>query len=325
MPAILCIAFDVRKEFEHWRRIRNVCAHYKDYCFVKAHTLTLYAFIRQNLLSITVEGGMMTLLEEFKVFFDPNKTPPTASWQPLMDKVSTMVMPGQMQEFLHGVRKLIPFYTDKLLSFLHELHQSDKTEVKESARRYINGDDDVRQAYISEYPQSVATLLTKDEAYEFAKTRVPSMNNSANVMAALIQTGAIDKENYKELFASLHEITFHHDSHIGDLTPVEMTILDKAGYFSLILERYLNADYMKDYSHYQKVNHGMRFWTSVFWNMPVNKEFVKAVCEVFSQQYKPLALENFIVDEYLKDKNVHDKFFETAKAEGYKVPSSFNG
>ena len=58
LPLILVIPDNVRKEFEHWRNLRNVCAHYKEYCFVKAHTLTLYAFIVQYLLNISVEGGI---------------------------------------------------------------------------------------------------------------------------------------------------------------------------------------------------------------------------------------------------------------------------
>ena len=36
----------LRLQFDYWRDLRNVCAHYKEYRFIKAHTLTLYSFIR---------------------------------------------------------------------------------------------------------------------------------------------------------------------------------------------------------------------------------------------------------------------------------------
>ena len=49
---VLCMPEEVRKKFEYWRDLRNVCAHYKEYRFIKAHTLTLYSFISQYLLTI---------------------------------------------------------------------------------------------------------------------------------------------------------------------------------------------------------------------------------------------------------------------------------
>lgn len=323
VPAVLCISCDVRKEFEHWRSLRNVCAHYKDYCFVKAHTLTLYAFIIQNLLTITVEGGMMTLLGEFKTFFDPNKTPPTKSWQPLMDKIAIMVRLEQMPTFLQGIQKMIKYHTEKLLLFLYELYQKSKTDIKEITTSYIRNDDELLNAYISEYPHSVADLLTKDEVYGFTKQHVPYMRNSISVTAALVQTGMIEKDNYVELFANLIDTAYKHNSHIGYLMPEDMTTLSNAGFFSIVIQRYLNTSYMTDYSNYCKVNYSMSFWTSVFWNIPIDKEFVKAVCDVFGASRKPLALENFITDEYLKDKQIHEQFFEIAEKEGYKIPDSF--
>lgn len=323
VPAVLCLPANVRKEFEHWRNLRNICAHYKDYCFVKAHTLTLYSFIVQYLLSITVEGGMMTLLNEFKTFFDPVKTPPNKSWQPLIDKVHTMVRPDEMQTFLHGIRRLIYLDSDKIVLFLHELYQTNKLDIKDAVTLFINNDDDLRQTYISKYPQSVATLLTKDEVYEFAKRRVPYMRDCAAVMSAIVQTGMVDKENYEELFDNLIELAQKHDFYIGELTQVDKITLDNAGFFSFIMREYLNAGYMSKYQNYQDVNYSMRFWTSVFWLMPINKEFVKAVCEVFCASFKPLALENFVCDEYLKDNEIHDKFFEIAEKEGYTIPDVF--
>lgn len=325
VPAVLCISCDVRREFEHWRNLRNVCVHYKDYCFVKAHTLTLYAFVIQNLLGITVEGGMMTLLGEFEVFFDPNKTPPNKSWQPLMDKIPTMVMPEQVHTFLHGIRRMIVYKTGNFPLFLHELYQGSKTDVKEFVASYIKSDDDLLETYISEYPHSVAALLKKEEVYGVSKLRVPYMRNSVNVMAALVQTGMIEKDNYEEVFSKLIDTAYEHNSYIGSLMPEDAVTLGNAGFFSIIIQRYLNAGYMTSYNNYCKTNYSMSFWTSVFWNMPINKEFVKAVCEVFCESRKPLALENFIADEYLEDKDIHAKFFEIAERERYKVPRVFQG
>lgn len=107
LPLILVIPDNVRKEFEHWRNLRNVCAHYKEYCFVKAHTLTLYAFIVQYLLNISVEGGMNTLIKEFEVYFDPLKTSPNDPIEPLLDKITSMVQPKEILSFITELRKVM--------------------------------------------------------------------------------------------------------------------------------------------------------------------------------------------------------------------------
>ena len=49
---VLCMPNEVRKKFEYWKDLRNICAHYKEYHFIKAHTLTLYSFIAQYFVSV---------------------------------------------------------------------------------------------------------------------------------------------------------------------------------------------------------------------------------------------------------------------------------
>ena len=87
-PPVVQVAESVRTAFVYWRDLRNVCAHYKDEVFTKAHTLTLYAFIKQNILSITVEGGFEMLLQEFKDYYTPSKVDPSVTpVEPLLDKI----------------------------------------------------------------------------------------------------------------------------------------------------------------------------------------------------------------------------------------------
>ena len=69
-PKVVNMPDEARNKFPYWRELRNVCAHNKEYIFLKAHTLTLYAFIEQFLLRITVEGGMQALLNQFDDFYN---------------------------------------------------------------------------------------------------------------------------------------------------------------------------------------------------------------------------------------------------------------
>ena len=85
-PAILNMSPFVREQFQYWRKLRNVCAHYKDFDFIPAHVLTLYSFIISYLMKISVEGGAASLLMEFKDYCDPSKYSPTTPLNPLISK-----------------------------------------------------------------------------------------------------------------------------------------------------------------------------------------------------------------------------------------------
>ena len=59
--AVMNIQKEAREKFDYWRQLRNVCAHYKGYDLHKAHTLSLYSFIEQYLLTFSVEGSQVSL------------------------------------------------------------------------------------------------------------------------------------------------------------------------------------------------------------------------------------------------------------------------
>ena len=65
-----------------------------------------------------------------------------------------------------------------------------------------------------------------------------------------------------------------------------------------------------------------RFYSSHFNNIPIEKEFVQAVIDVFSNSSYPMALLNFVSDEYFKEKDIKDKFMLVLKELGEELPKS---
>lgn len=175
---ILVIPDNVRKEFELWGNLRNVCAHYKEYCFVKAHTLTLYAFIVQYLLNISVEGGMNTLIKDFEVYFDPLKTSPNDPIEPLLDKITSMVQPKEMLSFIAELRKVFKkAYRFDFYVILKNLYDRTDGNIKECVIEYLQQDEERIQGFIDEYPETVVELVSQKEAYSFAKKNLLMIND----------------------------------------------------------------------------------------------------------------------------------------------------
>lgn len=203
-PLILVIPDNVRKEFEHWRNLRNVCAHYKEYCFVKAHTLTLYAFIVQYLLNISVEGGMNTLIKEFEVYFDPLKTSPNDPIEPLLDKITSMVQPKEMLSFITELRKVMEkAYRFDFYAILKKLHGRTDGNIKESVIEYLQQDEERIQRFIDEYPETGIELVSQKEAYSFAKKNLLMINNWGAVWANMLVGGMIKDKDLDELQRNL--------------------------------------------------------------------------------------------------------------------------
>lgn len=150
---------EVRNKFDFSRDIRNVCAHYKEYHFIKAHTLVLYSFIAQYLLSISVEGGMQTLLQEFQDYYDITLTPENAPIEPLIAKIPSMVHPSEFETFIDTLKRTIyrSYYSD-ITKFLHKITHTLHSPYPEITLTYIHQHNGLEKRYISEFPESVVSV-----------------------------------------------------------------------------------------------------------------------------------------------------------------------
>lgn len=321
LPLILVIPDNVRKEFEHWRNLRNVCAHYKEYCFVKAHTLTLYAFIVQYLLTINVEGGMNTLLNEFEAYFDPLKTSPNEPIEQLLDKVISMVQPKEMLSFITELRKLSEkAYRFDFYVILKELFDRTEGNIKDSVIEYLQQDEKRIQGFVNEYPETIVELVPQKEAYSFAKKNLLMINNWGAVWANMLVAGMIKDKDLEELQRNLMSYMEKHDKSLYHISESQIDTLYRHGYFHMFVNEFLDSNKTQKYEVYQNINYSMSFYTSHFYNIPIDKGFVQAVIDVFSEPKYPMALGNFISDEYLKDEDIKNKFMAVLKDLGEELP-----
>lgn len=323
LPLILVIPDNVRKEFEHWRNLRNVCAHYNEYCFIKAHTLTLYAFIVQYLLNISVEGGLNTLLNEFETYFDPLKTSPNEPIEPLLDKISSMVQPKEMLSFIIELRKVSEkAYRFDFYAILKKLYDRTDGNIKECVIEYLQQDAEQIQGFINEYPETVIELVSQKDAYSFAKKNLLMINNWGAVWANMLVAGMIKDKDLDELQRNLMAYMEKHDKSLYHISESQIATLYRYGYFNTFINECLDSNKTQKYEVYQSINYSMSFYTSHFYNIPIDRSFVQAVIDVFSKSKYPLALQNFISDEYFKEENIKTQFMAVLKDLGESLPKS---
>lgn len=90
----------------------------------------------------------------------------------------------------------------------------------------------------------------------------------------------------------------------------------------MFINECLDSNKTQKYEVYQEINYSMSFYSSHFYNIPIDKEFVQAVIDVFSNSSYPIALKNFVSDEYFKEKDIKDKFMQVLKELGEELPKS---
>ncbi len=137
--AILCMADSLRNDFDFWRNRRNDCAHYKEYDINDSQVLALYSFLTQYLLKISVEGGVMTLLNEFKDACDPVKTSPKTSLQPLVDKILSMVAPEEMDYFFGNLESAMGYkFNGRYEQTMANIIKGGNEQLKNYAVKYLS-------------------------------------------------------------------------------------------------------------------------------------------------------------------------------------------
>lgn len=272
-------------------------------------------------LLFNVEGGMNTLLNEFEVYFDPLKTSPNEPIEPLLDKVISMVQPKEMLSFITELRKLSEkAYRFDFYVILKELFDRTEGNIKDSVIEYLQQDEKRIQGFVNEYPETIVELVPQKEAYSFAKKNLLMINNWGAVWANMLVAGMIKDKDLEELQRNLMSYMEKHDKSLYHISESQIDTLYRHGYFHMFVNEFLDSNKTQKYEVYQNINYSMSFYTSHFYNIPIDKGFVQAVIDVFSEPKYPMALGNFISDEYLKDEDIKNKFMAVLKDLGEELP-----
>lgn len=323
---ILCMSDFVRDQFKYWRHLRNVCAHYKEFVFLPAHVVTLYAFIESNLMKISVEGGTVSLLEELKDFCNPAKYTQTTPLTPIVSKITEMVPTNELEDFVDNAIKIVArCHHRNLHQFILDLLLLDgeaNSRIREVTRDNIKKDIISLNSFLDCYPELISQILTDAvEVREYWHRGFGISSNPHKIASSLLANGMIPKDQQEELFAVLLGISYPKKVYLQGLSNAELQILRNAGYFDHFYHRYFNKYYIKN--KYSEVCYKTDFYIEHIRLIDLNKDLVERMIDLFSCTPFPYTLRDRIRDELWSDPKFKTEFERIAIENNIAIPTNF--
>lgn len=323
--AVMNIHQEVREKFPFWRQLRNVCAHYKGYDLNKAHTLALYSFIEQYLLTFTIEGSQMSLNRLFDDYYNPMLTSVHEDIKPLLLKIDTAVHDDEFNNFFDEVRKSCrrhAKFTSRFHDFIHQAIYCCPKRVRDALRKYVQADMDYRDEYLDHYPQdSLEVLCGTENIHQFWYARLPHRRSKLTILALLLQAGLIPDADKEEAMRRCMQHAEEYSSLTNYSIDKELVgILADKGYFNLFIKLYFNSDNTS--RNAQSICYKTDFYIGMISIMPWDKKYVESLIGVFSKDYYPYTLQSRLQEMYQKDAEYKKAIDKICADEGWTLPDS---
>ena len=284
--AILDIPDTLRDDFTFWRNRRNDCAHYKAYDINASHVLAFYSMLNQYMLKITVEGGMKSLLREFKDAFDPAKTSPKEPIQPLVDKILLMVHPSEMNDFFDGLHSATRFHFDaKFYSILEGILSGSKKELKNYVIDYLRQSNDLVD-FLSHYPEEVGQLVAKDEVRTLWYSKLIYCRERFSIVAELISVGLLADDEVEECLERSIDNAYSQNDGMGSISEAKTKKLIEYGLLDSLKSTKLNPEFTRNNARECGQNH-YDFFRGIAYTLPINKCTVDMMLDIFNKTEHP--------------------------------------
>ncbi len=318
--ALFCMSDSLRKDFEFWRNRRNDCAHYKEYVINDSHVLAFYSFLTQYLMKISVEGGMVTLLNEFKDACDPTKTSPKASLQPLIDKILSMVNPEEINDFFASLNSVMGFsFNGRYEQTLADIIKGGNKDLKGYAVAFVRSDNNVMKDLINRFPDLVGHLIEKSEAREYWMKHLYYSRNRVAVLARMIMVGLIDPSEKDEAIRKVIEYSFNNNEGMGEVSNEELQVLKSSCFFVALKEDYFNGIYTSK-NAYECGKYKYEFFYGYMSHLPVDKEWIEVIVDIFSQADYPTVWRDIYKKYFLERDEYKEKFDKVVSENEIKLP-----
>lgn len=326
-PKVVNMPDEARNKFPYWRELRNVCAHNKEYIFLKAHTLTLYAFIEQFLLRITVESGMQTLLNQFDDFYNPVLTPIGKDVTELVNRIPSMVDVGELKQFVIEVARIrSKYHVRGFAEFFLKCYDTLSGAYKNELKRIVEGDEDLLIKVLEYDPERVLTFVNTPENIRkmWRNDSFCMLHNGPAVVAHLMEAGKLsdsDKnEYYDRILPSLYRfgVPWHEDDWVTD-------VFKRHGMFKYFLNKYFDVSFTRDIHNMSKICNSVSFYASMMSHLDIEKddEYVRHIAEVFQVPF-PYTLRDWFRRELMSDKEFAAKLRNRVVVLGLEMPQSID-
>lgn len=324
-PKVVSMPDEARNKFPYWRELRNVCAHNKDYLFLKAHTLTLYAFIEQFLLRISVEGGLQTLLNQLDEFYNPVLTPPGGDVTEFIKRIPSMVEVGELKDFLVEVAKIRKKYHVKdFARFFLDCYDNLSGPYKDELKRIVESDEDLLEKVLDADPERVLTFVNTPEKIRkmWLSDSFSLFFNGSAVVAHLMEAGKLSEADKDEYFGKVLSNAYR----FGNSWREDEWVVDvfkKHGFFKKFLNEYFDVSFTGCINNMSKICNSIPFYASMMSHLDIDSDdvYVRHITEVFGGSY-PYTLRDWFKREMMSNKDFAAKLKQRVAELGLVFPVS---
>lgn len=327
--APLHIPSHVRNQFEYWRILRNACAHYKKESLIKANVLSLYNFIGQWLLRISVSGGLEEMLDKIRDYCDPAKTPESVQLKELLNDVHILVREEEMEEFVRNTLKIFGDSKKRrpekaiydLLTFDGDGHEA----LVKSTVDVIRSKEELRDKVIMYFPEMVLLLLKDGEVREFWYGNIQELRwHGFLPLKYLLRACKIPAEEHHELFAKMQQSQFERGSYLPSDDEETLETLKQFGYFQQFMDEYVTEDYLDNSYRFREICGKVDFYTSHFFGMPMTKNNIEKLVELLPQKDgSPYLVFDRFVEKVLGDESFRKGIKEAAVKYQIELPAAW--
>lgn len=242
--------------------------------------------MNQYMLKITVEGGKSTLLREFADAFNPAKTSPKESIQPLVNKILLMVHPSEMNDFFDGLQSATRFHFDaKFYSILEGILSGNNKELKNYVIDYLRQSNDLVD-FLSHYPEKVGQLVAKDEVRTLWYRNLRCCRERFSIVAELISVGLLADGEVEECLERCIDNAYSQNDGMGSISEAKTKLLIRYGLLDSLKSTKLNPEFTRNNARECGRKH-YDFFRGIAYTLPINNCTVEMMHDIFNQTEYP--------------------------------------
>lgn len=324
-PKILNMPDEARNKFPYWRELRNICAHNKEYIFLKAHTLTLYAFIEQFLLKISVEGGLQTLLNQLDDFYNPILTPPSSDVTEFIMKIPSMIEVGELKDFYVEVSKIRKKYrVSNFAEFFLQCFDVLPDPYKEESSRIIENDESLLEIVLEFQPERVLTFVKTPEKIRkmWLYDSFVMVIRGPSVVAHLMEAGKLS-DGDKDVYFSKLLTHFYNTGKIWDEEDSVTEVYKRHGFFKKFLNMYFDVSFTGNIANMSMICRRVSFYASMLKQLDIATDdvYVRHIVDVFGVA-SPYNLKDWFKKDLMSDEAFATKLRQRVAELGLLFPKS---
>lgn len=258
---VFLIKQSVVTQYDALRNVRNTCAHGKSGTVDYYNVDCLWAFIQDNYLKFSINGGPFAIIQMISNHYNSSVTAPGADLQPIVDNIKIGVQDSDLNSFF---KDFYQFCVDNNRSYVHifsknnlmidlwdKLMNESEERIHDAIIKFVIAEhEDELMEFITLYP-SVAAEVLADASYArklWTGLLFTYQQNDGywNVLTKIIEGNMVPDDEKEDFYKALYK-------HIGKSYPSEkVDILKKTDYF-VRLRRSLFTD--SDYGYPNGIDH----------------------------------------------------------------------